>query len=123
MNQKINEMRLHLINEIDEERYQHTLGVMYTAASMAMCHGEDVDKAMIAGLLHDCAKCIPGAQKITMCEEQGIAISEVERFNPGLLHAKLGAFLARDKYGIEDSDILMSIDFFGIISTLCKRKL
>lgn len=110
MDHKINEMRLRLINEIDEERYQHTLGVMYTAASMAMCHGEDVNKAMIAGLLHDCAKCIPGAQKITMCEEQSIAISEIERRNPGLLHAKLGTFLARERYGIKDCDILMSIE-------------
>ena len=41
---------------------------MYTAAALAMCYGEDVKKAMIAGLLHDCAKCIPTEEKIHMCD-------------------------------------------------------
>ena len=67
MNSKVEEMRLKLINELDEARYQHTLGVMYTAASMAMRYGEDIEKALIAGLLHDCAKCIPGDVKVSMC--------------------------------------------------------
>ena len=109
MNSKIEEMRLKLIKTLDEPRYQHTLGVMYTAASMAMRYGEDVEKALIAGLLHDCAKCIPGEMKISMCEENGIEISDIERQNAGLLHAKLGAFVACKEYGVEDEGILMSI--------------
>ena len=109
MNNKIEEMRLKLVKELDEPRYQHTLGVMYTAASMAMRYGEDVEKALIAGLLHDCAKCIPGQTKITMCEEAGIEISDIERQNAGLLHAKLGAYVAREEYGVTNEGILMSI--------------
>ena len=109
MNSKIEEMRLKLIQELDEPRYQHTLGVMYTAASMAMRFGEDVEKALIAGLLHDCAKCIPGTMKISLCEQNGIEISDIERQNAGLLHAKLGAYVASKEYGIDDEDILMSI--------------
>lgn len=109
MNSKIEEMRLKLVKELDESRYQHTLGVMYTAAAMAMRYGEDVEKALIAGLLHDCAKCIPGTMKISLCEQNGIEISDIERQNTGLLHAKLGAYVARAEYGVEDKDILMSI--------------
>lgn len=109
MNQKINDMRLQIIKEMDDARYQHTLGVMYTAASMAMCHGEDVEKAMIAGILHDCAKCIPGGTKILLCEKFHIEIMDYERMNPGLLHAKLGAFIAKENYKITDEDILMAI--------------
>ena len=109
MNSKIEEMRLKLVNGLDEPRYQHTLGVMYTAASMAMCHGENFEKALVAGLLHDCAKCISSTDKIKLCEENGIEISETEAKNTGLLHAKLGAFLAEKEYGVTDEDILMSI--------------
>ena len=109
MNSKIEEMRLKLVKELDESRYQHTLGVMYTAAAMAMRYGEDVEKALIAGLLHDCAKCIPGTMKISLCEQNGIEISDIERQNTGLLHAKLGAYVARAEYGVEDEDILNSI--------------
>ena len=82
---------------------------MYTAAALAMCYGEDVKKAMIAGLLHDCAKCIPAEEKIRMCEDNHLEISAVERANPSLLHAKLGAFLAKETYKIEDPDILQAI--------------
>ena len=109
MNSRIEKMRLKLIKELDEPRYQHTLGVMYTAASLAMRHGENLEKALIAGLLHDCAKCIPSQNKIKMCEENGIEISEIEYKNPGLLHAKLGAYLAFRDYGVEDENILMAI--------------
>lgn len=109
MNQQITKIRRKLIAELDKERYEHTLGVMYTAASMAMCHGVDVEQALLAGLLHDCAKCIPGENKIKMCEKYHLNVSEVERENPSLLHAKLGAFLAAKKYHIEDKEIINAI--------------
>lgn len=109
MNQQITKIRRKLIAELDKERYEHTLGVMYTAASMAMCHGTDVEQALLAGLLHDCAKCIPGENKIKMCEKYHLNVSEVERENPSLLHAKLGAFLAAKKYHIEDKEIINAI--------------
>ena len=109
MNQQITKIRRKLIAELDKERYEHTLGVMYTAASMAMCHGADVEQALLAGLLHDCAKCIPGENKIKMCEKYHLNVSEVERENPSLLHAKLGAFLAAKRYHIEDKEIINAI--------------
>ena len=98
-----------LQKEVDEDRYHHTLGVMFTASSMAMVWGEDLEKARVAGLLHDCAKCIPNKKKITMCEKNKIEITEFERNNPFLIHAKLGAFLAKDKYKVEDPEILSAI--------------
>ena len=64
-----------LQKEVDEDRYHHTLGVMFTAASMAMVWGEDLEKARVAGLLHDCAKCIPNKKKIPMCEKNKSAIT------------------------------------------------
>lgn len=91
------------------ERYEHTIGVMCTAVAMAARYDADMDKAMLAGLLHDCAKCIPSQEMLQMCEECQISVSETERQNPGLLHAKLGAYFAKTKYGIEDADILGAI--------------
>ena len=49
--------------QLDTYRYKHTIGVMYTAASLAMRYEEDLHLAMVAGLLHDCAKCIPNDEK------------------------------------------------------------
>lgn len=98
-----------LKKEIDEERFEHTLGVMYTAASMAMVHGCDLMQAQAAGLLHDCAKNIPGKEKIKLCQKNSIAISRIELENSYLLHAKLGSYIARTKYGITDSAVLSAI--------------
>ncbi|MCI8280451.1 MAG: HD domain-containing protein [Lachnospiraceae bacterium] len=98
-----------LRKELDKERYRHTMGVMYTAASLAMAHGGDVEKAMIAGLLHDCAKCIPNDKKMQLCIKNKIEITPYEQRSPFLLHAKLGAYLAREQYGIKDLEILHAI--------------
>lgn len=94
---------------LSEERYEHTMGVMYTAASVAMAHGADLRQAQYAGLLHDCAKCIPHKKQLTLCQEAGVQISDFERNHLFLLHAKLGAYLAENTYGIHDPEILESI--------------
>ena len=98
-----------LIKELDEDRYQHTLGVMFTASALAMCHGEDITKAQIAGLLHDCAKCIPNEKKLKLCSEYGIEVSKTEMKAQYLLHSKLGAYMAKAQYGVDDEDILNAI--------------
>ena len=95
--------------ELDKDRYEHTKGVMYTAGCLAMAHEYDIEKAMFAGLLHDCAKCIPNEEKIKLCKNNNIIINDIEYSNPGLLHAKLGAFLAEEKYDIQDPIILHAI--------------
>ena len=64
--------------ELDTERYQHTLGVMFTSASLAMCYGEDLEKAQVAGLLHDCAKNVSHKDKVRMCHKAGIGVTQVE---------------------------------------------
>ena len=53
--------------ELDPRRYEHTLGVAYTAAALAMRYGADMKKAQIAGLLHDCAKNLSSEKQIRTC--------------------------------------------------------
>ena len=105
----IKDLKKELKKEMDDSRYEHTLGVMYTCAALAMRYNYDLEKAMLAGLLHDCAKCMPNAKKLKMAEKHHLEISELERKNPFMLHAKLGAFLAKKKYDIEEEEILDAI--------------
>lgn len=109
MNDNFKDIRKSLKKELDKNRYEHTMGVMYTAGCLAMANGYNIEKAQLAGLLHDCAKCIPDDKKLKICEKNKIAITNVERDNPFLLHAKLGAYSARETYGIEDEEILHAI--------------
>ncbi len=103
------QMQRRVKRELSPKRYEHTMGVMYTAAALAMCHGYDIKAAQVAGLLHDCAKNIDDEKKLMMCEKYNITITETERKNPFLLHAKLGAFLAMHKYNISDMEIINAI--------------
>ena len=70
---------------------------------------DTIEKAMLAGLLHDCAKCLSTEKKIELCVKKNIDITEVEISNPGLLHAKAGMVLAEEEYGIKDTQILHAI--------------
>lgn len=106
---KRREIEKQLKKELDAERYTHTLGVMYTAASLAMIHDIDIEQAMYAGLLHDCAKCISNDEKLILCRKYQIPVSSAEEHNPFLLHAKLGAYYAQKFYGINDKEILHAI--------------
>lgn len=108
----LKKIRKEMEKELSSKRYEHTLCVAYTAVSLAMVHGVDTDSAILAGMLHDCAKCLPGKKLISICEKNNISVSEVEMQNPSaLLHAKAGSHLAHEKYGIDDEDILNAIRY------------
>ncbi len=92
-------------------RFEHTMGVAYTAACLAMRYGASQEDAEIAGLLHDCAKQYDNDTLLKKCTKHGLPISEAERKNPSLLHAKLGAYLAQHKYDVEDPKILDAIRY------------
>lgn len=94
---------------LDPKRYEHTLGVEYTAAALAMCHDVSIKDAQLAGILHDCAKCMSDEKKLALCEKHNISVNEAERKNPSLLHAKVGSFLAMEEYGVTDQDVIHAI--------------
>lgn len=94
---------------LTDKRYEHTLGVAYTALCLAMVYDTDIKKAELAGLLHDNAKCMSDEKLLKKCNKHGLNISKIEKEQPYLLHAKLGAFYAREKYGVCDKDIISAI--------------
>lgn len=103
------EMVKKLKPKLNKKRYVHSVGVEYTAATLAFVYGADIQKARIAGLLHDCAKCIPTEEKLKKAKKLGMPISKCEKANPDLLHGKLGAYYAKEDYGVKDEDILAAI--------------
>lgn len=105
----IRKIRKAMEKALDPKRYEHTLGVAYTAAALAMRYGEDINNAILAGMLHDCAKCLTNEKRLIICEKYNIAINDAERKNPYLLHAKVGSFLAMKKYGVTDKDVINAI--------------
>ena len=105
------EIRKDLKDRLSKKRFEHTIGVMYTAGAMAMRYGIDIEQAMLAGLLHDCAKYLSDKEKLAACEKYEIPITDVEMENKELLHAKIGAAFAKHRYGVKDPEVLSAISW------------
>lgn len=105
------EIRSRLKDELKKSRFEHTLGVEFTSAALAMRYGADLYKARIAGLLHDCAKNVSDDKQLDLCKKYKLPISDMEKKLPYLLHAKLGAYLAKKEYGVKDKEILSAIEW------------
>lgn len=85
-------MKVELEKSVGTKIYGHCIRTMEVAAKLAEFYNADVEKARIAGLLHDCGK---------LWDKQ----------NDNLKHAKIGAELAKQTYNIEDVDILNAIRY------------
>ena len=104
---KREKMAYKLKKALDNQRFIHTLGVEQTARRMAVIFGEDEEKAALAGLLHDCAKCMPLTQMIKAAK--GVPIDPMMRESKALMHALAGRCVAESVYGVKDEDVLSAI--------------
>ena len=113
--ENIDLIKADLKEKLPKKRYEHTLGVAYTAAALAMCYGEDILKAELAGILHDVAK----AKKSLELKDDmkgyidpytdGDYVALIADKAPQILHAIYAPYLAKKDYRIEDKDILSAI--------------
>ena len=92
MTETILKMQKKVKRYLDKDRYDHTIGVMHTAGCLAMRYGANLEQALTAGLLHDCAKCIPDDIKLDKCKRNNIPITKAQEQSPSLLHAKIRDF-------------------------------
>jgi len=87
---------------LKENRIAHVTGVESQAVMLAMRWGADPDTAAVAGILHDITKAQNKEKQLKLCEKYGIILENAERENPALLHARTGAALAKERFGISD---------------------
>jgi len=88
-------------------RFKHTLGVAQTARELALLNGVSAGKAYIAGLVHDCAKNLSDEELDSMAEISGA--DDDERTISQVLHAPVGAVVARERYGINDPEVISAV--------------
>jgi len=111
MDKRIIEFRRQLNARLDPRRYEHSLSVSFTSIALAMRYGYDINKAELAGLLHDCAKCYSDETLIKQCGINGVELSEEEQQVKVTIHARYGAWLAKHQYHIQDEDVLSAIRY------------
>ena len=76
MTEKLLEIKKDLTKKLKKDRFEHTIGVMYTASSLAMRYGEDIQEALTAGLLHDCGKYI-SMTRTAQCSYEIVMSTEI----------------------------------------------
>ncbi len=105
----IDEIKSKLKECLTEERFLHSLGTMDMAVELAKKFNQNIDKAAIAGLLHDCAKCYPNEELKALLESKVQDALENEFINPKTWHAPVSAYIAKVNFNITDPEILSSI--------------
>ncbi len=107
--EKTEDITLWLKENLCEERYIHSLGTMEAAVELAKIFNLNTEKARTAGLLHDCAKCFPNEKLLNIIHNHIPGIKECELLNYKTLHAPVSAYLAKNQFGVEDTEILDAI--------------
>jgi predicted HD superfamily hydrolase involved in NAD metabolism len=96
-------------DRVPRDRYRHCLGVARSAEKLANLYGESALKARVAGVVHDVARAWSDAELLSYAAAHDVPVSGSERAHPVLLHAPIGAEVARRDFGIEDPEILGAI--------------
>ena len=86
----------YLKKNINEARYIHTLGVVETAIKLAKMNNVDEEKAKIAALIHDMAKCMPKDKQFEILKNNGVKMDKYLLNSPQILHGAVGAILAKE---------------------------
>lgn len=94
---------------MNPRRFQHTLGVRGEAVRLADLHGAPIQKAALAGLLHDCAKGMSQREMEKIARKHHLIDDERMLSSGALMHGPVGAYLAKKQFGVSDEDVLNAI--------------
>lgn len=87
---------------LSEKRYYHSVCVMNKCEELAKKYNFDVEMAKKVGITHDIAKEFTDKQKLDYVEKHHLIIDDIERNNLPLLHAKIGADIAKNEFGFSN---------------------
>lgn len=98
-----------LKSRLSAKRYTHSIGVANTAARLAgMFHG-DVERAYLAGLMHDYARELTEEELLDLAAKHNLASDAVDFMQTSLLHGPVGAWLLEQEKIITDQQVLDAI--------------
>lgn len=103
------QMYSRLRKALTDKRLVHSLLVAWTARQLAEKHGLNPEQAELAGLLHDCAKCLPLSQQQAIAREHRLLLDKETLQSESILHGYAGAALAESEYGVKDVSVLAAI--------------
>ena len=94
---------------LGEHRLLHSLGAYHTMLFLADSCGKNLYNAAILGLVHDCARGMTKDEMARELEKRTDFLPEEDWNCPKIWHARLGALIAKQDFGVKDSELLEAI--------------
>ena len=96
-----------------EKRLRHCLGVEKAARELAECFGLDVEKAGLAGLLHDYAKKVSDDDFLALIDKYQLD-PDLKKWGNNVWHGMVGIYRIQEDLGVKDADILRAIEIHTV---------
>ncbi|MEW6482114.1 MAG: bis(5'-nucleosyl)-tetraphosphatase (symmetrical) YqeK [bacterium] len=100
-----------LASLMTKERLFHIQEVKRIACEISSHYNVDKEKLELISYLHDIAKDIPKDEMKSLIEKYKIGLDRIEKREPGLWHGAIGACMAKERFNIEEEEILNAIKF------------
>lgn len=108
---RLKKIQKYTMASVTPERFAHSMRTAQTARLLCRLYGEDEQKGFLAGISHDMCKDMKGSIQVTLVEQEGYTLSDIEKKKNSLLHGRAASVLLMKDFGITDSDILESVCF------------
>jgi len=89
----------------------HVERVLEEALGLAARHGANASKVRLAVLGHDLLRMTPREELLRLAAEMGVEPNDTERAEPLLLHGRVAAALLRERFGVDDAEVLDAVRY------------
>ena len=96
-----------------EKRLRHCLGVEKAARELAERFGLDVEKAGLAGLLHDYAKKVSDEDFLSLIDKYQLN-PDLKNWGNNVWHGMVGIYKIQEDLGVKDPEILRAIEIHTV---------
>ena len=102
-------VRWYVKRSVSEKRYSHSVRTAEMCRKLCALYGLDEKTGYFAGISHDMCKNFKPEQLLSLAQEDGADVSELERKKPSLLHGRAAAVLLKNNFGVTDSSVLEAV--------------
>ena len=97
-------------NMLSEKRFKHSESVVKRAIEYADIYNVDIEMVKLVAISHDIAKELTEEENQEYISKYNIKLDDIEKANKSLLHAKVGAYICKEKYGFTE-DMVNSVKY------------
>ena len=87
---------------LSERRFKHSKGVVERALEYAKICGLEEENVKLVAIAHDIAKELTEEENQKYINLYNIQLDETEKMNKKLIHAKVGAYICKNKYNFTE---------------------